>query len=39
LIKVRSHVQRRVERRGRYADPWALIEQKFGPEVLASTDA
>jgi nucleoside-diphosphate-sugar epimerase len=28
-------VQRRVERRGRYADPWTLIEKKYGAEVLA----
>ncbi|GFG74050.1 NAD-dependent epimerase/dehydratase family protein [Mycobacterium botniense] len=28
-------VQRRIERRGRFADPWALIEKKYGPGVLA----
>lgn len=27
--------QRRFEKRGPYADPWTLIEQKYGPEVLA----
>jgi hypothetical protein len=32
-------VQRRVEKRGRYADPWTLITQKYGTEVLAASDA
>lgn len=27
--------QRRAERRGPYADPWTLIEKKYGPDVLA----
>ena len=31
-------VQRRVERRGQYADPWTLIGKKYGPDVLAPTD-
>ncbi|WP_216916588.1 NAD-dependent epimerase/dehydratase family protein [Nocardia noduli] len=30
-------VQRRRDRRGEYADPWTLIQEKFGSEVLAST--
>ncbi len=28
-------VQRRMERRGRYADPWALLTDKYGPQVMA----
>lgn len=31
-------IQRRVEKRGKYADPWDLIGRKFGPDVLAPTD-
>ena len=31
-------VQRRVEKRGLYADPWTLIATKYGTEVLAGTD-
>lgn len=31
-------VQRVVERRGRYANPWALIEKKYGPDVIAPTN-
>jgi hypothetical protein len=31
-------VQRRVEKRGLYADPWTLIAAKYGTEVLAGTD-
>ncbi|WP_374025842.1 NAD-dependent epimerase/dehydratase family protein [Mycobacterium sp. HNNTM2301] len=31
-------VQRRLERRGPYADPWALIEKKYGTAALASVD-
>jgi nucleoside-diphosphate-sugar epimerase len=29
-------LQRRVERRGRYADPWGLISSRYGNEVLAA---
>ncbi|MGH3261905.1 MAG: hypothetical protein ACRDNS_07925 [Trebonia sp.] len=36
LMRGALELQRRVERRGPYADPWALIEQKYGPDVLAS---
>jgi nucleoside-diphosphate-sugar epimerase len=32
-------VQRRIEHRGQYADPWAMIEKKYGPGALASTEA
>ncbi|BBX83512.1 NAD-dependent epimerase/dehydratase family protein [Mycolicibacterium aubagnense] len=32
-------VQRKVEGRGRYADPWALIEKNYGPGALASGQA
>jgi nucleoside-diphosphate-sugar epimerase len=31
-------LQRRREGRGPYADPWALIGKKYGPDVLAPTD-
>ena len=30
-------VQRRREKRGPFADPWALIGKKYGPDVLAPT--
>jgi nucleoside-diphosphate-sugar epimerase len=30
-------LQRSVERRGPYADPWTLIAKKYGPDVLAPT--
>jgi nucleoside-diphosphate-sugar epimerase len=39
VMRMALSVQRKREGRGRYADPWKLIEQKFGPEALASTDA
>ena len=29
--------QRRLEHRGPYADPWTLIGEKYGPDVLAPT--
>jgi nucleoside-diphosphate-sugar epimerase len=38
-MRLALRVQRRVEHRGRYADPWALIEKHYGPEVLASIRA
>lgn len=31
-------VQRRIEGRGPYADPWALIEKKYGTAALAAVD-
>ncbi|MUL75878.1 NAD(P)-dependent oxidoreductase [Mycolicibacterium sp. CBMA 226] len=31
--------QRKVERRGPYADPWALIHKEYGPGALASSRA
>jgi hypothetical protein len=31
-------VQRRLEHRGRYADPWTFMAQKYGPDMLASTE-
>ncbi|MET7772225.1 NAD-dependent epimerase/dehydratase family protein [Nocardia sp. NPDC005366] len=36
-IRFALSVQRRREGRGPYADPWTLIEKKYGPDVLAST--
>jgi nucleoside-diphosphate-sugar epimerase len=32
-------VQRKIERRGRYAEPWSLVEKRYGPEVLAGGQA
>jgi hypothetical protein len=31
-------VQRRLEGRGPYADPWSLIEKTYGAAALASVD-
>jgi hypothetical protein len=31
-------VQRRLEHRGPYADPWTFMARKYGPDMLASTD-
>jgi hypothetical protein len=31
-------LQRRVDRRGRYADPWALIARKYGAGALATPE-
>jgi nucleoside-diphosphate-sugar epimerase len=31
-------LQRRAEGRGPYADPWALIEKKYGPAALAAAE-
>jgi hypothetical protein len=31
-------IQRRLEKRGRYADPWKLITQKYGAKVKAPCD-
>jgi hypothetical protein len=30
--------QRRIDRRGRYADPWTLITNKYGHDILARRD-
>ncbi len=38
LMRAALQLQRRAERRGPYADPWALIEKKYGSEALAATD-
>jgi nucleoside-diphosphate-sugar epimerase len=38
LLRLVFAVQRRVEKRGRYANPWSLIEQRYGSDVLAPTD-
>jgi uncharacterized protein YbjT (DUF2867 family) len=37
LMRLALAVQRRVEKRGRYTDPWTLIEQKHGADVLAKS--
>ncbi len=36
LMRLYLLVQRKLEHRGRYADPWTLIEAKYGAEVLAA---
>ncbi|BBX65992.1 oxidoreductase [Mycobacterium saskatchewanense] len=36
-LRAALSLQRRLERRGRYADPWTLISNKYGPQVLART--
>lgn len=38
LMRAALRLQRRVEKRGPYADPWALIEKKYGPDALAGAD-
>ncbi|MCV7091054.1 NAD-dependent epimerase/dehydratase family protein [Mycobacterium interjectum] len=38
LVRAALRLQRRAERRGPYADPWALIEKKYGSGALAATD-
>jgi nucleoside-diphosphate-sugar epimerase len=38
LMRTALKLQRRAERRGPYADPWALIEKKYGSAALAATD-
>jgi nucleoside-diphosphate-sugar epimerase len=38
VMRVALAAQRRVERRGPYADPWTLIASKYGPEILATSD-
>jgi hypothetical protein len=35
ILRCALDVQRRVEGRGPYADPWTLIEKKYGPGALA----
>ncbi|MGI5218790.1 NAD-dependent epimerase/dehydratase family protein [Nocardia sp. CA-290969] len=35
VLRTALAVQRRVERRGPYADPWTLIAARYGPSVLA----
>ncbi|BBZ27919.1 oxidoreductase [Mycolicibacterium madagascariense] len=37
-LRLVLQVQRHVEGRGRYADPWTLIERKYGSDVLTPTD-
>jgi nucleoside-diphosphate-sugar epimerase len=38
VMRTALAAQRRIERRGRYADPWTFIAAKYGPEVLATSD-
>jgi nucleoside-diphosphate-sugar epimerase len=37
-LRLALAVQRRIERRGRFANPWALIEKKYGPEVVVRSN-
>jgi len=37
VMRTALAAQRRVDRRGRYADPWTLIANKYGPQVLAGS--
>ncbi|SEA34852.1 MULTISPECIES: NAD(P)-dependent oxidoreductase [unclassified Mycobacterium] len=39
VLRTLLAVQRKVERRGPYADPWALIEKSYGPGALAGGQA
>ncbi|WP_109524073.1 MULTISPECIES: NAD-dependent epimerase/dehydratase family protein [Nocardia] len=38
-IRLLMAVQRRRDGRGDYADPWALFEKTYGPDVLANKDS
>jgi nucleoside-diphosphate-sugar epimerase len=38
VMRIALAAQRRVERRGPYADPWTFIASKYGPEILATSD-
>lgn len=38
LLRAVLVVQRRLDGRGAYADPWSLIEKKYGAAALASVD-
>ena len=37
LMRALLAIQRRREHRGRYADPWAFLSAKYGPDMLAPT--
>ncbi|OBG24578.1 NAD(P)-dependent oxidoreductase [Mycobacterium sp. 852002-51057_SCH5723018] len=38
IMRTALRLQRRLEGRGPYADPWTLIEKKYGPAALAAAD-
>jgi nucleoside-diphosphate-sugar epimerase len=38
MLRAALKLQRRAEGRGPYADPWALIAQKYGPGALATAE-
>jgi nucleoside-diphosphate-sugar epimerase len=38
VLRTALKLQRRTERRGPFADPWTLIEKKYGPAALANVD-
>lgn len=38
VLRIVIKVQNRAEGRGPYADPWAMIENKYGPAALAHAE-
>lgn len=38
VLRIAIKLQNRAEGRGRYADPWAMIEKKYGPGALAHAE-
>ena len=38
MLRTALKLQRRIEGRGPYADPWTLIKKKYGPGALAAAD-
>jgi hypothetical protein len=38
VMRTALKLQRRAERRGPYADPWTLIEKKYGAAALAGAE-
>jgi hypothetical protein len=38
VLRLVIKLQNRADGRGRYADPWAMIEKKYGPGALAHAD-
>jgi hypothetical protein len=38
VLRTALKLQNRAEGRGPYADPWTMIERKYGPGALAHAD-
>lgn len=38
VLRIAIKLQNRAEGRGPYADPWKMIENKYGPAALAHAD-